>query len=248
VSSANGAVPNAPFEPAKPEETVPLLQSAILRKAKLQCWSAGQVHSYTSRIVKVNETGALKSISVSKEFPGGDEFEATLMREAAEEIHFSLHLPTDIIFFKGELRRGESGTFTARVKEPIYKVQRRRSLRLPIPVSQTVAVSFRLASDASKKMQAQLLNLSDGGVSLMSSDEELYRLCQKDAKLAQIDFKIGPLEIAASGIVRHAMAVGNPGMKDRFRFGVEFISMDPKLKERVARFVLEESAKYLGRF
>jgi c-di-GMP-binding flagellar brake protein YcgR len=192
--------------------------------------------------------GELKSISVSKEFPGGEEFEAILLREGSDQIHFSLHLPTDIIFFKGELRRGESGTFTARVKEPIYKVQRRRSLRLPIPASQTIMVSFRLASDASKRFQAQLLNLSDGGISLMSGEETLYQLFPKDAKLAQIEFKIGPLEVAAAGVVRHAMAVGNPGVKDRFRFGVEFAAMDPKLKERVARYVLEESAKYLGRF
>src|SRR5690606_35014439 len=131
MSETREVVKNSPFEVAKPEETIPLLQSAVLRRAKLQCWSSGQTHTYTSRIVKVHESGELKSISVSKEYPGGDEFEAALVREAQEDVHFSLHLPTDIIFFKGELRRGESGTFAIRVKEPIYKVQRRRSLRLP---------------------------------------------------------------------------------------------------------------------
>jgi c-di-GMP-binding flagellar brake protein YcgR len=248
VSETKEVVKTAPFEPAKPEETVPLLQSAVLRKSKLQCWSSGQAHSYTSRIVKVNESSGLKSISVSKEFPGGDEFEGALVREAQEEIHFSLHLPTDIIFFKGELRRGESGTFTARVKEPIYKVQRRRSLRLPIPAVAAVAVKFRLASDAAKSYQAQLLNLSEGGLSIMSGVDGLFKLLQKDVKLAQIEFAIGGMEIAAAGIVRHSMEISTGStVKDRFRFGIEFTALDPKLRDRLARYVLEESAKFLGR-
>jgi c-di-GMP-binding flagellar brake protein YcgR len=238
---------SAPFDAAKPEETLPLLQSAIPHKAKLQCWSAGQKHTYTSRIVKVHESAGLKSVSVSKEAAGGEEFEAALLREAAEEIMFSLHLPTDIVFFKGELRRGESGTFTARVKEPIYKVQRRQSLRLPVPTAQKVPVRFRLASRADAFYEAQVLNVSDGGISMMSGDDEVFRACAKDAKLANMVFQIGPIDVGASGIVRHAMELKAPGVKEKYRFGIEFTAIDPKIKDRLSRYVMEESAKFTGR-
>lgn len=236
----------SPFEPAKPEETLPLLQSAIARKSKLQCWSPGQTHSYTSRIVKVNETAGLVSVSVSKEFPGGDEFEAALIRESCEEIMFSLQLPTDIIFFKAELRRGETGYFTARVKAPIFKIQRRESLRLPISGSSPRTVRIQLPAGPS--VNAELVNLSEGGISISIGEKAGFDSLVVNKAPVQISFEVNGISVVTQAFVRHGFEAGSSMVKKAYRLGLAFKDMEPKLKDRLSQLVFEESAKFLGRY
>lgn len=237
---------DSPFEPAKPEETLPLLQSAIARNSKLQCWSLGQKHSYTSRIVKVNETGSLVSISVSKEFPGGDEFEAALVRESCEEILFSLQLPTDIIFFKAELRRGEAGYFTARVKVPLFKIQRRQALRLPISGGAPRIVVIKPI--AGLPLNAELMNLSEGGVGVSINERADFESLMLDKSPVQLSFEVNGIEVVTEALARHGFETSSSMVKKMFRLGFAFKDLEPKLKDRISQFVFEESAKFLGRY
>lgn len=236
----------SPFEPAKTEETLPLLQSAIARKAKLQCWSPGQKHSYTSRIVKVNETGGLVSISVSKEFAGGEEFEAALIRGGFEEILFSLHLPTDIIFFKAEIRRGESGFFTARVKVPIFKIQRREALRLPI--TSDASKTVKITVTGAPTLSAELINVSEGGIGISITDKSDFDSLSATKTPVGIVFEVNGLRVNTSAMVRHGFEAGSTMVKKTYRLGLSFKDMDPKMKERLSQLVFEESAKFLGRY
>lgn len=242
----SGNPSESPFEAAKPEETLPLLQSAIARKSKLQCWSPGQKHSYTSRIVKVNETAGLVSVSVSKEFPGGEEFEAALIQEACEEILFSLQLPTDIIFFKAELRRGESGYFTARVKAPLFKIQRRESLRLPISGNSSKVVHIQPKSGPA--VRAELVNLSEGGIAISMTAKSDYESLAADKSPVMISFEVNGISVTTEALVRHGFEAGSTMVKKAFRLGIAFKDMDPKLRERLSQLVFEESAKFLGRY
>lgn len=236
----------SPFEPAKAEETLPLLQSAIARKSKLQCWSPGQKHSYTSRIVKVNETGGLVSISVSKEFDGGEEFEAALIRGGFEEILFSLHLPTDIIFFKAEIRRGESGFFTARVKIPVFKIQRREALRLPIPTGASRTIQITVTG--APTLNAELVNISEGGVGISMTDKAEFDSLSATKTPVSIAFEVSGIRVNTTAMVRHGFEAGSSMVKKTYRLGLAFKDMDPKMKERLSQLVFEESAKFLGRY
>ncbi len=244
MTSLTGKVTDSPFEPAKTEETLPLLQSAIARKSRLQCWSPGQKHSYTSRIVKVNETSGLISISIAKENPGGDEFEAALVRESFEEILFSLQLPTDIIFFKAELRRGESGFITARVKVPIFKIQRRLALRLPIPGARTVLIQLPNAAQIS----AELVNLSEGGIAVSLNEKSEFDLLVATKSLVRITFEVNEIPVSTSALIRHGFSAGSTMVKKAYRIGIAFQGIDVKLKDRLSQYVFEESAKFLGRY
>lgn len=236
----------APFEAAKPEETVALLQSAVARKSKLQCWSPGQKHSYTSRIVKVNEAAGTVAVSISKEFPGGDEFEAALGREAIEEILFSLHLPTDIIFFKGEIRRGETGFFTARVKVPVFKIQRREALRLPISAASPRSVS--ITSDLGVNYRADLVNISEGGIGISMANKSEFDALSSIKTVIGVSFEVNTIQINTQAMVRHGFEAGSSMIKKAYRLGLAFKDMEPKMKDRLSQLVFEESAKFLGRY
>ncbi len=243
----SGFKPNeSPFEPAKTEETLPLLQSAIARKSRLQCWSPEQKYSYTSRIVKVNEVSGLVSISVSKEEPGGEEFEKAIVREGCEEILFSLNLPTDIIFFKAEFRRGESGTFTAKVKPPIFKVQRRRAVRLPIPATPEKKVKIQITPDNFSSFT--LVNVSEGGIGIVVNDKSQFELISKNKKPIKASFEVGGILVSTEILARHGYEAGSTMSKKSYRIGFSFVELEVSIKDKLNRYIFEECSKFLGRF
>ncbi len=241
-----GAPMDSPFVAAKPEETLPLFQAAVARKSRLQCWSEGQRYSYTSRIVKVHETSGLILISVAKEFPGGDEFETALIREAFDEILFSLHLPTDILFFKGEPRRGEAGFFNARVKIPVFKAQRRTALRLPVSPSQTSSVVVHL--DAEPPIGASLVNVSEGGLGISVMDRADFERLAGTKSSFGVQFEVYGFRVDARAIFKHGAETGSALVRKSFRIGIAFEKLDPKIQTRLSQLVFEESAKFIGRF
>lgn len=237
---------NGDFEAAKPEETLPLLQSAIGRKARLQCWSPGRKHSYTSRIVKVNDVAGKVSISVSKEFPGGTEFESALLREGHEEVLFSLHLPTDVVFFKADFRKEDSGFFGAKVKLPIYKVQRRGSMRLPIQGKATILISDR--DGGNENLKVDLVNISDGGIGVVLTDKAVFDRLMGLKLPVTLTLEVNHIRVSCQALARHGFEVSSSLVRKSYRLGFEFQGLDEKVKTQISQMVFEESAKFLGRF
>ena len=220
-----------------------MLQSGVSRGARLQCWSPGRKYSITSRIVKIHETGGLISISVAKEVSGGTAFEDGVLKESLGEVLFSLHLPTDVLFFKGELRKGGTDTFTARVKGHIYKVQRRYALRLSVPAGTPVRVTLSSGGG----FGCELLNLSEGGVALLVREKvDFDRVSKPETKIA-LEFKISGISVSTHGVVRHGSEAGSALVKKNYRIGLSFEGIDPKTQHQISQLVFEESSKYLGR-
>lgn len=236
---------DSPFESARPEETVPLLQSAVVRNSPIQCWSSGQKHSLTTRIVRVNEASGIVSISLSKEGAGGTEFEAALFREGMDELFFSLKLPTDVLFFKGELRKGDGSYITVRVKQPIFKVQRREAFRLPVSESSPTSVTVKLPSG--EIFEGKVKNISGGGIALGLDDRAIFERLNQERPLLEISFTLQGISVVATAHIRHGSEVGSSLVKKYYRLGLEFATIDPKLKTRLSQMVLEESSKFIGR-
>lgn len=233
------------FETAKPEETLALLQGGVTRASRLQCWTTGQKHSHTSRIVKVNDVHGIISISISKENPGAEAFQTALLKGSVEEVFFSLHLPTDVIFFKGSFRRGDAEFLNVRVNIPIFKTQRRHSMRLPVSASEN-AISLRLVTG--KSVDVEMLNFSDGGVGLAIRKKSDYDLLVAVKTPITLSFKVMGLAVTALALVRHGFEVGAPGAIKSYRIGMQFAVIDTKLRERLSQIVFEESSKFIGRY
>jgi hypothetical protein len=192
----------------------------------------------------VHDTSGLISISISKETEGGSLFEENVLRDSPDEVLFSLHLPTDVVFFKGEARRGDSEFFTVRVKTPVFKVQRREALRLPVPDAPEVALTLQ----DGRRFKAVLVNISEGGVGVSFKSRE-----HSDAVLASTDpvllaFSVYGMTLAEKGSVRHGSELSSSFTAKTYRIGFSFLELDPKNRTQLSQLVLEESSKYLGRF
>jgi c-di-GMP-binding flagellar brake protein YcgR len=165
-----------------------------------------------------------------------------VVRESIEEVLFSLHLPTDVVFFKGSFRKGESGFFNARVKLPVFKTQRRQSMRLPLSGA---TVSFLLGNG--KALDAELLNFSDGGIGISMREKKDFDLLSSMPSPVEARFSVHGIVVSAKLSIRHSTEFGT-GSRKLYRAGMAFESIDPKLRERLSQIVLEESSKYLGRY
>lgn len=233
------------FVETKPEEGKILLQSGIPTNARLMIWTEGQKFSFTSRIHRVSAANGALMIAVPKE--GGEDFEEKLRKAGVEECLFSLNLPTDVVFFRGQLRPGDESALNFKVSPPVYKVQRRRNLRLPVSADRGSKVRIQLSASDSQPIEADLMNVSEGGVGVLVQDEAIYARLPQGKRLAIVSFTLDGHAYQATGEVRYAGVISGAKTKKQYRIGIQFVSIDRASSDRLANFVFEESSKYLGR-
>ena len=234
------------FQPVTVHDTRSFLQSGVATRARLSIWTEGQKYSFTSRVQTVTDQGQLLYVNVPKDEEGGA-FEEAVIKAGISECMFGLHLPTDLVYFKGEMRRSDATSINFKVVMPIYKLQRRTSLRLPAPSGETIDVQFALGTDPTQIYRAKLLNISDGGVGVMFDDVKLHSAGKEGTIVHDIRFTIGGFPVLAIGVVRHAFALPGVKVKDKYRWGIQFTQIEAKLKERLSRYTMEASAKFFGR-
>ena len=234
------------FLPVSVHDTRSFLQSGVATRAKLSIWTEGQKHSFTSRVQNVTDQGRLLYVNVPKESEGAA-FEEAVIKAGIHECMFGLHLPTDLVYFKGEMRRSDATSINFKVEMPIYKLQRRTSLRLPAPSGEAIEVEFALGIDPTQVYRAKLLNISDGGVGVMFDEIKLHAAGKEGTIVHDIRFTISGIPVFAVGVVRHAFALPGVKVKDKYRWGIQFTQIDAKLKERLSRYTMEASTKFFGR-
>jgi c-di-GMP-binding flagellar brake protein YcgR len=234
------------FNPLTTIEARSQLQLAASQQARVMIWTEGQKISFNSRMQKFTEAAQTFLISASGE-GGGLEFERTLRTYGIVECLFSLHLPTDILFFKGELKRSDHQYLNFKVEQPVYKLQRRLSLRLPVSPGKASKVKIHLSADDQQPIEVDLLNISEGGIAVLFGQEPIFKVLTGGKKLAKISFELSGITVMGSGEVRHTTELVGSRKDSRYRVGIHFTQIDAKLKDQLIRFVLEESSRYFGR-
>lgn len=237
------------FVEVSPEDARVLLQAGIPTRGRLLAWTEGQKHSFQSRIQDVQVAAGAFVIAVPKELTG-NAFESSVRQSGIDEILFSLNLPTDVLFFKGELRPSNDSILNFRVKNPVYKVQRRRNLRLPLTSDRASKAKIQLSAADSQPILAEILNVSEGGIGILVVDETDQKRLPAGKKLEVIEFTIDRFVYRASGEVKHVQEIpvkGPTGGRKKLKVGIQFTKIDPAASTRLANFVFEESSKFFGR-
>lgn len=234
------------FTPLSSPEARTLLEGAVSQQSRIMIWTEGQKISFNSRLQKFVEAAQTFMVSANAE-GGGVEFERTLRTYGITECLFSLHLPTDILFFKGEIRRSDHMYLNFKVHAPVYKLQRRLSLRLPVSAGKASKVQIQLSADDQQPIEVDLLNISDGGIAVLFGEESTFKTLVGGKKLARVSFEISGISVNGSAEVRHTTELPGSRKDARYRTGIQFTRIDAKLKDQLIRFVLEESSRYFGR-
>lgn len=235
------------FVDVKPEEINGLLQSAINTKAKLMIWTPGQKISITTTLDRFTNSQGEYYITIDKNAEAG-RFEWQLKDFGLEECLFSLSLPTDVLFLKGQWKRPDKNAVHFRLHLPIFKIQRRRNIRLPVTDTHVTKANIQLVRGDDQPIKAQITNISEGGLGLIVEDESDFNKLYVGKKFDLVEFVLINMSIHASGEVRYGQEIqANAKVKKKFRIGIQFSNLDPDLQDKIAKFVFEESSKFIGR-
>lgn len=230
-----------PFEIIPVKKVLDVLQNAVTVRSKTHIWTEGRKHQHVSRISRVASNDSVTILAVPKE----KKFEYVLNSYAIDEVFMSVQLPNDLIYFKARVRQSDEVAFSFRVEGHVYKVQRRQAIRLPVPSDMAGPVELKI-DGRDEPVRASVLNISVGGVGLLTADLEV----EKDfviGKKVELSFQFGTLPITAKGNLRYLQAIQGSLISKHLKLGVQFDDVHSKIVDDIHTYVMHESTKYLGR-
>ena len=232
---------DSPFEQISDRKMFEVLQNAVATRSKLHIWTEGRKHQHVSRIQKVAGSEGVTLVAVPKD----KKFEYILNAYAIEEVFMSVQLPHDLVYFKAKVRPSDDSTISFKLMAPLYKVQRRTAIRVPVSEDMVSKIELNVEGRAAP-LPCTLLNISVGGLALMTLalDFEPEFVVGKKVSLA---FQFGTLPISATGNLRYLTVVQGSLISKRLKIGVQFEDIPTKTVDEIHTYVISESTKYLGR-
>ncbi len=231
----------SPFTEIAERDTMEVLQSAISTKSKTHIWTEGRAHQMVGRISKVANSESVILIAVPKD----KKFEQSLETSGTEDVLISVQLPSDLIYFKAKVKRSDEVAFSFMVVQPLYKVQRRQAIRVPVPSDMSSPVQITIPG-RSTPIKATMLNISVGGVGVLTQDMSLEENFQI-GMAAEVSFQFGTLPVRTQATLRYLQKVQGSLVGKRLKIGVQFEGIHSKTQDEIHIFVMNESVKYLGR-
>jgi|GEM_PF-6690239 len=238
------------FEGVREVEVGPLLKSMVLAVKPLAVWTDHPRARWSSRVQSVHENSGAWWVTIPVDTLGRT-FLETSRNAGTEDFFFSVQVPTDFLFFKATLRRLEDSIAQFRVKIPVYKAQRRLSLRVPFIESEAPRASFQAATkDGVKILDAVISNVSAGGVGFLihsaQSDSGLKSAIQSGVKLDHFRFSIGDKTFTLQANIIHVSRLSRGLTPYSLKIGAEWINASEEDLEWISRFAVETSVRFLG--
>ncbi len=234
------------FEGITIEEAVSVLNRCVQSKVSVLCWTKDQAQNLKAPIETVFETSGIVFFSFFKNTEA-EAFQRRLGQLAISEIFVSVTLPTDVVFFKAELRRVDDRFIHFRLINPMFKVQRRAGLRLPVPEHNKMQAHFEYPSGSGLKVEAPLLDISSGGIALLFTDQPCRDEFKTGSLLGELNFMIRERKISVICEVRYTREISFSKLKKGIKVGIQFLQISESDRDFIAEYVLEESSKYFGR-
>lgn len=181
-----------------------------------------------------------------KEFDGA-KFTEALAKSGATECFFSLSLTRANLFFKTSFVGHDSGGIKFRFPKQLYKVQRRKDLRFPIPDGLVIKAEFNDPVFPDKQLTRRVIDLSAGGLCLLISDSDAP-LLPTGLVLTEISLNINGRTIKCAGEIRYVRPLPPDSKHTGFKLGVLFQNLRPGDQQHIASYVFEETRKYFSKF
>lgn len=175
------------------------------------------------------------------------QFMEQLEELGSHDCFFSVSLTRANIFFKAKCVGYDDGGFRFEAPAALFKVQRRKDMRLLIPFGRTIRVEMADPTFPEQKLSKKIFDISSGGLSFIASDSE-SPLFPSGALLKNMFFSIGSRKITVDGEVRHLRAQASDSAHPGHKVGVLFTRISPGDVQWIAAFVFEESRKILSNF
>ena len=230
-----------------PKEQTTLFKEAVSSLASVMVWTKNQENLIKTHVVHLEKDGTGFAIWQPKDVDGRKFITmATAMKPPL--FFFSVSLARANIFFSALFRDiSETGIRFFKPAQ-IFKVQRRKDFRLPIPAGYVVRVEFDDPVQFPLRANLKIADISAGGLSFLIEEDDLGAY-PKGAILQNMVFRIRGRDIHTRGEVRDARAIETTNSPVKLaKVGIQFVSLQKGDDQVIASYVFEESRKYFSKF
>ncbi|HAR41328.1 MAG TPA: hypothetical protein DCS07_01645 [Bdellovibrionales bacterium] len=238
--------PPKEFEPIKDRaEAVRLLKEGAKTFASVMIWTRNQATIVNTHLKLFMEQDDLLYFQVPPELDVKKfifEVEST-----SRECFFSASLAYANVFFKTKFYGLDKAGLLFHFPDQVFKVQRRKDLRLKIPDGYVLKAEFNDPLNPEGVISRKVFDLSAGGLSVLtdSADESVY---VKGLLLKNLAFVIRSRKIVVDAEVKHCKIIVLGAGKKMLKVGLIFRNLRGADSQVIAAHVFEESRRYFLRF
>jgi hypothetical protein len=235
------------FKPVEtPEEGEQLLRESVKTLAPVMLWTRNQEHVIHTHLTLVSDVDKVLYVWVPKDVDPR-QFMDELARNGISECFFSISLSRAVVFFKAAFKDFDPGGFRFRIPKQLFKVQRRKDMRFPIPDGFVLKVEYRDPLLPDSFVTRKVIDLSAGGMAIAVPAHEapVYVV---GLVLKQFTFTLRGKKLVVDAEVRYAREQPEDSRLPGLKVGVQFQDLRASDSQYIASYVFEESRKFLSRF
>ncbi len=166
---------------------------------------------------------------------------------SAPEALFSISLSGANIFFSARFKAHDAAGFQFIYPERIFKVQRRKDMRISIPDGYVMKVEIPNPNRPKEMLAKKLVDLSAGGLAF-AADEGEQQLFPMGGTITGLSITIKGKKLVMNGEIRHNRSFSKDTRAPGYKVGVQFKDMKAGDTQWLAAYVFEESRKIYARF
>lgn len=213
-------------------------------------WTKNQEHVINTHLSVYSEAGNCFYCWVPKGFDP-----KKFMHELAEikskggdtECFFSISLQRANVFFKTRFLGFDHAGLQFKIPDKVFKVQRRRDLRFPIPDGLSLKVEFDDPLSPDVRSTRKVIDLSASGMAFQVNEDEIP-MYPSGFTLQNLSFSVRSKKITVAAEIRHTRKLGSDSRLKGAMVGILFKDIRPGDSQHIAGYVFEESRKYFSRF
>lgn len=231
------------FVPVSRDEGRTLLKESVRQFSSCVVWTKDQKVVVNTHLASANDIDDKLTVWVPKEHDLAALSAA--LAQAPENSYFSVSTSRANVLFRAKFLGVDGESLLFAFPQEMFKIQRRKSFRLPIPDGYVVKVDFRDPVLPAHRLSRRVFDISAGGLSFLTplDEEPMFR---QGTKLVAMTFKLKGRDLAVEAEIRHSREVKTAKVPT-LKVGCEFTQIRPGDSQYIAAYVFEESRKYLSK-
>lgn len=241
--------------PEKPREFQPVEDPAEARKflregaktfASAMIWSKEQKYVLHSHLNVYAESEQILYAWIPKDIDPAQLMDQ-LIEVGSKECYFSVSLSRANLFFKATYLDFDEGGFKFRAPTQVFKVQRRKDMRFPIPDGIVLRAEIQDPLFPDQLLSKKIIDISASGLAFNVTEAEAS-IFPTGLTLKNVTFTIRGRKILVDAEVRHARAQPVDSRISGFKVGILFKHLREADSQWIASYVFEEGRKYFSKF
>jgi hypothetical protein len=217
-----------------PKDAEILLREGVKGHCATLIWTPEQDLIFNTRLSGLDLNGRSLTTRIPKE--------GEIHRLRGKDAFFRISLARASVFFKTAFAGVDSRGASFWYPEKIFKVQRRRHLRLPFPEEAGRMVTLLHPGERGIRVERIMLDVSAGGLSFLVSDNEAPAFAS-GIVLEKVSFSLKGRSFTTSAEIRHIQAMPGDPPRPGVKIGVQFRDLKAGDSDFIASYVLRRSPR-----